>query len=131
MEREPDGTLVTLLDEDGNEKEFEHLATIEHEGTTYVGLIPAFMEAEQLVENDGELIILKMVEDENGDDILSSIDDDDEFNVVSHEFEEMLENDYDIIGEDEDRLDEDAESLEDDILDDEDDGDNDGSADES
>ena len=128
MEREPDGTLVTLLDEDGNEQEFEHLATIEHEGTTYVGLIPAFMEAEELVENDGELIILKMVEDENGDDILSSIDDDDEFAIISHEFEEMLENDYDIIGEDEDRLDED-----DDSIDDEDDGDsdNDGSSDEN
>lgn len=96
MEREPDGTLITLLDEDGTEKEFEHLASLEYKGSTYVALVPAFMEPEQLVENDGELIILKMIQDENGEDILVSIDDDNEFYNVSHEFENLLENDFEI-----------------------------------
>ena len=110
MEREPDGTLITLLDEDGTEKEFEHLATLEHEGSTYVALVPAFMEPEELVESDGELVILKMIEDENGEDILSSIDDDDEFDAVAHEFEEMLENDFEIqdIDDDSDETDDDS-----------------------
>lgn len=98
MERESDGTLITLLDEDGVEQEFEHLATLEHEGTTYVALVPAFQEPEQLVEGDGELVILKIAEDEDGEEILTSIDDDDEFDAVAHEFEEMLENDFDIKG---------------------------------
>jgi uncharacterized protein YrzB (UPF0473 family) len=104
MEREPDGTLITLLDEDGVEREFEHLATLEYDDSTYVALVPAFIEPEEFVESDGELVILKMVEDEDGEDIFSSIDDDDEFDKVSHEFEKMLENDYEIIGEDEDSL---------------------------
>jgi Protein of unknown function (DUF1292). len=103
MEREPDGTLITLLDEDGVEREFEHLASLEHEGTTYVALVPAYQEPEELVEGDGELVILKIAEDEDGEEILTSIDDDGEFDAVAHEFEEMLENDFDIKGiEDED-----------------------------
>lgn len=97
MDREPEGTLITLLDEDGNEREFEHLATLEYNGSSYVALVPAFLEPEELVESDGELVILKMVPDEDGEDILSSVDDDDEFEAVSSKFEKMLENDYEIL----------------------------------
>lgn len=96
MEREPDGTLITLMDEDGNEKEFEHIATMDHNGSSYVALIPAFQEPEELVEGNGQLVILKMVTDENGEDILSSIDDDEEFDTVASEFEKLLENEYEI-----------------------------------
>lgn len=99
MEREPDGTLITLLDDDGTEREFEHLASLEHNGSTYVALIPAFQEPEEFVESDGTLVILKVVEDENGEEILSSVDDDDEFEEVAHQFENLLENDYDIVDE--------------------------------
>lgn len=108
MEREPEGALITLQDEDGNEKEFEHLASLEKDGTTYVALVPAYMEPEELVENDGELVILKVVEDENGDDILSSIEDNDEFDAVAKEFENLLEDEYDIRDE-EDEIDSDEE----------------------
>lgn len=96
MEREPDGTLITLMDEDGNEKEFEHIATMDHNGSSYVALIPAFQEPEEFVEGDGQLVILKMVTDENGEDILSSIDDDEEFDTIASEFEKLLENEYEI-----------------------------------
>lgn len=98
MEREPDGSLITLVDEeDGTEKEFEYLASLEHDGTTYVALVPAFMEPEEFVESDGELVVLKVIKDESGEDILASIDDDDEFDIVTSKFETMLENDYDIL----------------------------------
>jgi uncharacterized protein YrzB (UPF0473 family) len=102
MEREPDGTLITLLDEEGNERQFEHLATLEHEGSSYVALVPAFQEPNELLDGDGELIILKMINDENGESLLSSIDDDDEFDAVSTEFEKLLEEEYEIDEEDED-----------------------------
>lgn len=136
MEREPDGTLITLLDEDdGTEKEYEHLASLEHDGSTYVALVPAFIEPEELVESDGELVILKVIKDESGEDILSTIDDDNEFTVVAHEFENMLENDYDIMGDDEDSLEAYNNSLkvEDDSDDDndEDDSSNDNSDDDN
>lgn len=110
MDHEAEGTLVTLLDEDGNEKEFEHLATLEHDGSSYVALVPAFLEPEELVESDGELVILKIIVDDTGEEILSSIDDDDEFDAVSSKFEKMLENDYEILEDNEtdgDELDED------------------------
>nr|PZM88064.1 MAG: DUF1292 domain-containing protein [[Clostridium] cellulosi] len=97
MGREPDGTLITLLDENGEEKEFEHLASLEYEGSTYVALIPAFQKPEELVESDGNLVILKIESDDKGEDILVTVDDDDEFYTVSKKFEKMLENEYEII----------------------------------
>lgn len=100
MEREPDGTLITLVDEeDGTEKEFEFIASLEHDGFTYVALVPAFMEPEEFIESDAELVILKVIKDENGEDIFSTIDDDDEFDTVAAEFENMLANEYDIMDE--------------------------------
>lgn len=112
MEREPEGSLITLLDENGNEKEFEHLATLEYENTRYVALVPAFQQPEELIESDGDLVILKIVPGENGEDILATIDDDDEFQAVSEKFEEALENEYEII--DDDNYDENDETVDED-----------------
>lgn len=96
MEREPEGTLITLSDEEGNEREFEHIATLEHDGSSYVALMPTFEDPEELVEGDGQLVILKVVTDENGDEILATVDDDVEFETVSEKFEKLLEDDYEI-----------------------------------
>lgn len=101
MEREPEGTLITLVDEESKEeKEFEFLASLENDGVKYVALIPAFMEPEELVESDGELVILKVVKNNDDEDTLISIDDDDEFDTVAAKFEDMLSDDFDIIGDD-------------------------------
>lgn len=98
MAEEPEGTLITLMDENGKEHEFEHLATLDHEGSTYVALVPAYTEPEEFVESDGELVVLRMATDpESGDDMLESITDEDEFHAVLGEFEEMLKDDYDIM----------------------------------
>lgn len=104
MEREPEGTLITLMDENGKEREFEHLASLEYEGSTYVALIPVFQDPEELIESDGDLVILKIATDDKGEDILVTVDDDDEFYAVSEKFEKMLENEYEII-DDEDEAD--------------------------
>jgi uncharacterized protein YrzB (UPF0473 family) len=114
MEREPDGTIITLLDEEGNEHEFEHLASLEHKGSTYVALIPAFDSdaPEKTVEDDGELLILKVVV-ENGEELLSAIEDDLEFAAVSEKFEELLDDEYQILDGDEEHLPEDEDENED------------------
>lgn len=96
MAHEPDGTIITLLDEEGKEHEFEHLATLEYNDSSYVALVPAFEEPEELIESDGELVILKIVEGEDGEEMLASIEDDDEFDAVSEEFGKMLSEDYEI-----------------------------------
>lgn len=100
MGKEPEGSLISLLDEDGKEQEFEHLASLEHNGSDYVALIPYNENPEDLVEDDGELVILKIVE-ENGEELLSSIDDELEYEEVARQFEELLQDEFEIEDEDE------------------------------
>ncbi len=83
--------IITLTDEDGNETEFEVIATLEIDGNTYYALMP-------VEDNEnGDCVILKLEEDENGDDILSTIDDDDEYERVADVFDDEVfsEIDYD------------------------------------
>ncbi len=96
MSADFDGTIVTLVDEEGNEKEFEHIDTLELDNNTYIALVPVLEPGEELLNSDGELVILKVMVDEKGEELLASIEDDDEFERVAEEFERLLEEDYDI-----------------------------------
>ena len=82
MSEEYGNDFVTLLDEDGNEVEFEHIDTVEYEGVTYLAFIPA----ELSVEEDAEVVIMQVVTDENGEELLEGVEDDDiadaVFNIV-------------------------------------------------
>ena len=93
-----DSEIYTLTDEEGNENQFELLGTIEVDGKSYVGLVPAGEED----ADDGEYILLKVVV-EDGEEMLVTIDDDDEFDKVADAFEDeyMAEIDYDGLDEDE------------------------------
>lgn len=82
--------VLTLVDEDGVEHEFEVLDTLELENDRlYVALAPT-RESE---DDDGELVILKVIE-EDDEEILEVIEDDDEFNEVSAQFMARLEDEY-------------------------------------
>lgn len=81
--------LYELIDENGNKQNFEMLDAAELDGVQYFAMIPA-IESEEFLNNDGELVILKAIED-NGEEILASIDDDDEFEKVSQYFLKRLE----------------------------------------
>ena len=82
MSEEYGNDFVTLIDEDGNEVEFEHIDTVEYEGVTYLAFIPA----ELSVEEDAEVVIMQIVTDENGEELLEGVEDDDiadaVFNIV-------------------------------------------------
>ena len=82
MSEEYGNDFVTLIDEDGNEVEFEHIDTVEYEGVTYLAFIPA----ELSVEEDAEVVIMQVVTDENGEELLEVVEDDDiadaVFNIV-------------------------------------------------
>ena len=85
--------IYTLTDEDGVEMQFRLLASAEIEGTEYLALIP-------VAENEAEeYVILKREQDENGEDILVTIDDDDEFDRVADLFEDELFGEIDYDGE--------------------------------
>ena len=77
MSQEFGDDFISITDEDGKEYELEVLAELAYEGSRYLALVPAGTdEAEEL-----EVSILKSVE-ENGEDILVTIDDDEELENV-------------------------------------------------
>ncbi|MBR5743462.1 MAG: DUF1292 domain-containing protein [Clostridia bacterium] len=82
-----------LTDEDGKEEEFEHLATIDYEGAVYMAMTPADPENES---DETEIVIFKVEEDEeSGEDILVSVDDDETLDAVFAKFLEMDEEEED------------------------------------
>jgi uncharacterized protein YrzB (UPF0473 family) len=69
--------FITIVDEDGTEYELEVLSTLEYNGATYLAVIPAGSEDEDL-----QISILKSVEEEDGDSILCAIEDEQELEAV-------------------------------------------------
>ena len=82
--------IVSVIDEDGVEHIFEELDRIETDDARYVALLPVYDEAEDILDSDGELIILKVEEEANGDPYLCPIEDEKEFNEIGKIFEERL-----------------------------------------
>ena len=70
---ELESSIVELTDEDGVTTEFEYLSTIEHKGESYVVLLAP---QEEENEEEGEVVILKIQKDENGEDTYVSCDND-------------------------------------------------------
>lgn len=94
MSEEYTPDIVSIIDEEGKEHVFEELDRIETDKGKYVALLPLPETPDQIVEEDGELIILK-VEEEKGETYLCPIEDDDEFNEVGQAFEERLSEMFD------------------------------------
>ena len=91
MENQFGADIITLTDDEGNEYEFEHIDTIELDGKMYL----AFTEAD--ANNDesvSEIIILRLDKDENGDEVLATVDDEAELEKAYEAFmEEALDED--------------------------------------
>ena len=81
--------IVSVVDEDGVEHSFEELDRIETDDARYVALTPVYDEAQDILDDDGELIILRVVE-EDGETYLEPIEDDDEFDEIGKIFEDRL-----------------------------------------
>ena len=89
--------FITVTDEDGNEFELEMIDTLEHNGITYYAMFPAVPEDEETgepqdVDADDEefgLVIMKVIE-EDGEEILSTPDSDDELDEVYNLFMERF-----------------------------------------
>lgn len=81
--------LVTLVDEDNVEHNFEILDTIEFEGKEYYALYPVFDNAEDMVADSGEYYIMEAIDAEDGWE-LSEVDDDELIDKLSVIFEERF-----------------------------------------
>ena len=90
--------FVILTDENGTEQEFEHIDTVEVNNQTYMAFIPS----DQALQEETEVVILKLVK-ENGEDALVSVDDDEEldevYGVIMDRMDEMEDELFDEDGE--------------------------------
>lgn len=96
MDNEYGNDILTLTDEDGNELEFEVIATLELDGQNYVAMTEVFDDPAKMLESDGQLIVMKFLEDNTGDTVLVTLDSNEELTRVVHEFEKILEEEYEI-----------------------------------
>ena len=89
--------FITVTDEEGNDFELELVDTLEHQGVTYYAMFPAVDEDEETgepkdVDADDEeygLVIMKAIE-ENGEELLSTLDSDEELDTVYELFMERF-----------------------------------------
>ena len=90
--------FITVTDEEGNEFELEHLDTLEYNGNIYMAFFPT-VEGEE--GEDGEIVdvdlddeeygmvIMKVIE-ENGEELFSTLDSEEEEQEVYEKFMERL-----------------------------------------
>ena len=95
MDNEYNPDIVSVVDEDGKEHVFEELDRIETDTGRYVALLPMYDDPQQMLDDRGELIILK-VEEEDGETYLCPIEDEEEFDEIGRAFEERLSDLFDI-----------------------------------
>ncbi len=89
--------FISVTDENGNEFELELVDSLEHNGVTYYAMFPAVAENEETgepvdVDADDEeygLVIMKVIE-ENGEELLSTPDSDEELDTVYNLFMERF-----------------------------------------
>ena len=77
---ENDVSTIVLTDENGDEKEFDVITKLDIEDKEYVIVVPS-------EGGEDEAVALRIDKDENGEDILVTIDDEDEFAMVSEAYE--------------------------------------------
>ena len=95
--KEPDFTMndefgndfLIITDEEGNEFELEHLDTIELNDQVYMAFLPADMDEE---DEDFGIVILKVIKEDN-EDVLVSINDEEELNIVFEHFVDLFSED--------------------------------------
>lgn len=87
-----DEPIIVLIDEKGNEVNFEILDSIEHNGKEYIITIP--QEGEEESETDGEVVILK-VEKQNEEDVYVTVDDEKEAEEIFEIFRKQNQDEFD------------------------------------
>ena len=87
--------IISLSDEEGNEYNFEILDRLETEDGEYVALLPIYDDAKEMLDDNGELVIMKVGE-ENGEEYFENIEDDEEYDTVADAFIARLQDLYEI-----------------------------------
>ena len=85
-DEEEDDSGELTDEETGESSKFEHLMTLTYEGNDYVVLLPLDDEGNEPEGDEGEVFILAIEQDENGEDIYVSVDDEDIAQAVFDQF---------------------------------------------
>ncbi len=101
MSEEFGGDLLTLIDDEGNEHEFEVLDVIENEDGCFYALLPTFEDPQSAVDADGTYYIFEAIE-ENGEQQLAEVEDE----ALLDRLAEIFESHFDELYGDEDEDDE-------------------------
>jgi uncharacterized protein YrzB (UPF0473 family) len=83
-----EGMFYTLVDDDGVETEFELLETLEYEGKKYFAMCELTEEYDD--EDEAVFDILRSDKDEEGEEILVTLEDEDLRQKIGQLFAEML-----------------------------------------
>lgn len=81
--------IVTVTGEDGKEYQFEVLDAIETDDGRFLALLPVPENAQDLLDEDGEIIPVQVFEDEEGT-TLAPIENDELMDEIAEIFEERL-----------------------------------------
>ena len=87
--------IITLADDDGKEYSFEILDAIETDEARYLALLPTFDDPQKMLDDSGELVIVKVGE-ENGEEYFYEIEDDDEYETIADAFVDRLQDYFEI-----------------------------------
>ena len=107
MNDEYGADLLTLIDDEGEEHEFEVLDVIDNEDGCFYALLPTFDTPQDKVDAEGTYYIFEAIE-EDGEQQLAEVEDDVLLDHLAELFESRFEELYDS---DEDEEEEDEEST--------------------
>lgn len=94
-EKEYNPDILTVSDDEGKEFTFEVLDAVETDEARYLALLPKYDNPQEMLEDSGELVIVKVGE-ENGEEYFFEIEDDDEYETIADAFKERLEDFFEI-----------------------------------
>ena len=87
--------IITLSDDNGKEYTFEVLDAIETDMGRYLALLPQYSDPQEMLNDSGELVIVK-AGIEGDEEYFYEIEDDDEYETIADAFVDRLEDFFEI-----------------------------------
>ena len=93
MNNESGADLITLIDDEGVEHEFEILDEIDNDDGVFYALLPTFDDPQSELESEGTYYIFEVIE-EDGEEQLAEVEDDELLDKLAEIFESRFEEFY-------------------------------------
>lgn len=90
MSENQENNIIELVDENGETVQFDHLATLEHEGEYYIALM-VLDEDHHQEDDEGEVVIMKIAKDEGGEECYEYVEDEDLQEAVFEKFLQLMQ----------------------------------------